>query len=292
PGFIDALLGVFDPTIVGEGVTVVNYTFPDPCVLSDDVSISVEVAPNLTLVLPEDICVDATPFSLVTAPTDGVFSGEGIMDPMLGTFDPSSAGEGIHTISMTTNTVCPINLSDDIYVRPLPILEISPNTDICPGDDVMIEASGAQSYLWLPSIYLSADNIANPFVSLGATTTFMVEGTSEYGCTEQGEVTLTLLGQPTVSVLPPAMACPGAVVILMADGSTGSWAWSLASGGPLGVGQVLNTTFNQTTVVEVEVTDNCQNTATAQVTVPIEATPSIDAGDDVVLCTGSSTQLT
>ncbi|MFM7726716.1 MAG: hypothetical protein ACKO7B_08440, partial [Flavobacteriales bacterium] len=41
-----------------------------------------------------------------------------------------------------------------------------------------------------------------------------------------------------------------------------------------------------------EVTDNCQNTATAQVTVPIEATPSIDAGDDVVLCTGSSTQLT
>jgi gliding motility-associated-like protein len=292
PGIVDAALGVFDPTIAGEGSFSINYTYPDPCVLQDDATISVEVAPNLTLELPEDVCVDALPFSLVSSPTDGIFSGLGITDPLLGTFDPAIAGEGTHTISMTTSTVCPINLTDDINVQPLPILDVSANADVCPGDDVMIQAEGAESYLWTPATYLSADNIDAPFVSLEATTTYTVEGTSEFGCTSQGQVTLTLLGEPSVGIIPPAMACPGAPVLLTAEGSAGSWTWSLASGGPLGVGQVLNSTFDQTTVVEVEVTDNCQNTATAQMTVPIEATPSIYAGMDEVLCTGASTQLT
>ena len=290
-GIIDALQGIFDPTIAGEGSFVVDYIFSDNCILPDNTIVSVEVAPNLPFNLPDGVCANAVPFDLAASPSDGVFSGPGIVDASLGTFDPTLAGEGLHTISMTSNTVCPVNVADDIQVNPIPVLVVTPNSDVCPGEDVQIEASGANSYQWIPSIYLNADNVAGPFVSLGSTTAYTVIGTSSFGCEGLGEVTLTLLDAPVVTVATPALSCPGDMVILTAQGSTGSWEWTLPDGTPLGVGPIVDVVFDVSTQVEVQVTDDCQNTATTELTVPIEAMPSVNAGLNEVVCTGSSTQL-
>ncbi len=291
PGIIDPVTGVFDPLVSGEGSVTVVYSFADPCILSDNTTVTVEVEPNLVLNLPENVCEDETPFSLVTSPTDGIFSGPGIVDALLGTFDPAAAGEGVHTITMVSNTVCPINVSDEINVNPMPDLVISPNNDVCPGENVQLQAQGADAYLWTPDTYLSAADVADPFVALGATTIYTVVGTSAFGCEAQGEVTLTLLASPGVSVVAPPLACPGSQVTLTAEGSTGSWEWTLPDGTLLGNGVSIDVTFEATTTVEVQVTDECTNTAFAEVIVAYEALPSIDAGDDVIVCTGSSTQL-
>ena len=290
-GITDATAGVFDPTVAGEGSFTIEYSFADPCILSDDTQVSVEVAPNLSLNLPDITCENLLPFDLATAPTEGVFSGNGITDALVGTFDPAIAGVGTHTISMVSNTVCPVNLTDDIIVHPIPALVVSDDEDVCPGEDVQISASGASTYLWSPADFLSADNIAAPIVSLGATTTYSVTATSAFGCETSGEVILTLLDAPTISVATPSVACPGAPVSLAATGSTGTWEWSLADGSLVGSAQDLNIDFQVTTTLQVQVTDDCQNTATTQVTVPIEAMPTVDAGTNVVLCQGLSTQL-
>ena len=291
PGIMDATLGIFDPVVAGEGNFTIEYTFSDPCILPDNTEIAVEIEPVLVLNLPNDVCEDATPFSLVTSPTDGVFSGNGITDPLLGTFDPALAGVGPHTISMVSNTVCPVNLTDDITVHPIPTLIVSPDEGVCPGEDVQIEVTGADNYQWFPSLYLSADNIANPIVSLGATTTYSVLGTSAFGCEALGVVTLNLLESPEITVSEPALSCPGAQVTLTAEGSTGSWEWTLTNGTILGVGPSIDVSFDITTTVEVQVTDDCSNIADTQVIVPFEAIPSIDAGDNEVLCSGSVAEL-
>ena len=62
----------------------------------------------------------------------------------------------------------------------------------------------------------------------------------------------------------------------------------MADGSSLGTGSPIDLTFDETTIVTAEVTDACLNTATIQVTVPIEAIPEVDAGNDVILCTGST----
>ena len=290
-GIVDALQGIFDPTLAGEGSFVVDYTFSDNCILPDNTIVSVEVAPNLSFNLPDGVCANAAPFDLAASPSVGVFSGPGIVDASMGTFDPALAGEGLHTISMTSNTVCPVNVNDDILVNPIPVLVVTPNSDVCPGEIIQIDASGADSYQWIPSLYLNADNVAGPFVSLESTTTYTVIGSSSFGCEGLGEVTLTLLDSPVVTVATPALSCPGAAVTLEVQGTTGTWEWTLSDGTPLGVGPTVDVVFDAATQVEVEVTDDCQNTATAQVTVPIEAMPSVNAGSNEVVCTGSSTQL-
>ena len=290
-GVIDPVMGIFDPVAAGQGSFTVNYTFSNPCILSDNTTIAVEVQPSLVLNLPENVCEDETPFSLVTSPSDGVFSGTGITDPLLGTFDPALAGEGVHTISMISSTVCPVNLSDDITVNPMPDLVISPSSDVCPGEDVQLMAQGADSYVWFPDTYLSANDIADPFVALEATTTYTVVGASVFGCEAQGDVTLTLLASPLIDVSSPSIACPDAAVTLTALGSTGTWEWSLPDGTLLGGGASIDVVFNSTTTVQVQVTDNCTNTAETQVVVPIEALPSLDGGNDEIVCAGSSVQL-
>ncbi len=287
-GITDAVLGTFDPATAGQGLTAVSYTFTDPCFLPDDAVVSVEIAPNLTFNVADDVCENSTPFP-ISPSILGDYSGPGIIDPILGVFDPGIAGQGLHTVTIVTNTVCPVTLMDDITVQPIPVLIVSPNTDVCPGDVQQIDATGADTYVWLPATYLDADNISNPTASLGATTTYTVTGTSSFGCEASGSVTLTLLAAPTITVVPPVLACPAAVVTLDAQGSTGTWEWTLADGTVLGVGSPIDLAFDETTIVTAEVTDACLNTATIQVTIPIEALPEINAGNDVILCSGSTT---
>ena len=67
------------------------------------------------------ICSDTSPFNFTyssATTTDGVWSGPGIIDDTLGTFDPDTSGPGIHTIRYKTPGVCSVTDSVQIVVRP------------------------------------------------------------------------------------------------------------------------------------------------------------------------------
>jgi gliding motility-associated-like protein len=74
--------------------------------------------------------------------------------------------------------------SDSIMVTVFPGNFLSPMQDVnfCPGDSMRIAASGASSYQWFPSVYLSDSLINNPMVRPVTTTTYSVIGTSPFGC--------------------------------------------------------------------------------------------------------------
>jgi gliding motility-associated-like protein len=70
-----------------------TYTITQTITLSDDV-------PDATIDPIEDpICITDPAFDLVAATEGGVWSGNGIVDSLQGTFDPTTAGLGIHTLS-------------------------------------------------------------------------------------------------------------------------------------------------------------------------------------------------
>ncbi|MFL2582562.1 MAG: hypothetical protein ACJ0QJ_05330, partial [Flavobacteriales bacterium] len=67
------------------------------------------------------VCSDAPAFNFTCSPrttAGGDWSGTGITDVALGTFDPSTAGPGIHTIKYTTLGNCPTSDSVQIVVKP------------------------------------------------------------------------------------------------------------------------------------------------------------------------------
>jgi gliding motility-associated-like protein len=56
-----------------------------------------------------------------------------------------------------------------------------PDSTICTGDSIMLQAYGATSYVWTPNTGISDDTLANPMVSPAASVTYTVVGTSACG---------------------------------------------------------------------------------------------------------------
>lgn len=80
-----------------------------------------------------------------------------------------------------------------IIVNPGDFLQVPiTDTGICPGDTVQLFASGAVSYQWSPSKYLSDANVANPVARTEVTTLYTLIGTSDKGCTDTQTVLVTV----------------------------------------------------------------------------------------------------
>ncbi len=118
----------FDPASAGVGVHTITYTLTDVNGCSSSASDDVEVfaLPVVAFTAPVDLCINAglqTGLGGGTA-TGGVYSGNGVTDDgngMTYSFDPASAGVGVHTITYTLTDVngCSNSATDDIEVLSL-----------------------------------------------------------------------------------------------------------------------------------------------------------------------------
>ena len=88
--------GLFDPNSLGT--FELEYAAPNGCVDSITVTVGPIVIPAVA-----PVCQSAEPFNMTATPFGGEWTGPGIMDGYLGTFDPDEAGGGIHTLTYTIN---------------------------------------------------------------------------------------------------------------------------------------------------------------------------------------------
>jgi hypothetical protein len=111
-----------------------------------------------------------------------------------------------------------------ITVIPLPTVSISGPTISCEGYTVVLNANGAQSYLWSTS---STTNTISVFPSV--TTSYTVFGTDSFGCTNHATQTLSVVPLPIVNVSGTSTVCLGASLSFTASGAN-TYTWSTASG--------------------------------------------------------------
>ncbi|MFH0867406.1 MAG: SdrD B-like domain-containing protein, partial [Bacteroidota bacterium] len=188
----------------------------------------------------------------------------------------------------TTYTVTVANggcsASDNVVItvlqNPNATINATPSS-ICPGDNSVITAGGGVSYLWSTGATTSSI-IVNPV----ATTSYNVTVTSASGCTatESTTVTVTGLGNPSVSASPDSV-CSGASSILTALGGV-NYQWSTGA-------SVNSITVNPitTTIYYVTISDGCGNSFTETVTVVVQSNPTAEAGPDVSICPGGNVML-
>ena len=74
--------------------------------------------------------------------------------------------------------------SDDItiIVNPLPNANAGFNVNICEGDNITLNASGGETYLWTPSSYVNHDTIASPLAFPDTSMQFIVQVTDSNSC--------------------------------------------------------------------------------------------------------------
>lgn len=105
-------------------------------------TINVQINPNVTIVInsPVSMCLNDNATALTatvtttgsTPPSAGVWSGVGITDSIAGTFNPTIAGVGTHTVTYTVSGACGNAATKDIIVKPHPALSLtSPVTAAC-----------------------------------------------------------------------------------------------------------------------------------------------------------------
>ncbi|MGB1316924.1 MAG: hypothetical protein ACPG5W_01890, partial [Flavobacteriales bacterium] len=195
-----------------------------------------------------------------------------------------------YTVTIIDANACQTTI-DVVISEPVPlVIDAGIDVTICDGDVATLGASGADSYTWSPTADLSNPNIANPDFDGSSTTTFTVTGTDANGCVDTDDITVTVNALPIVDAGQDEAICIGFTVQLGATGAT-SYSWDSPTN--LDNGTIPNPTFSGTTTETLTVTgtdaNGCVNTD--DVTITVNPLPAVDAGSDVAICIGSTTQL-
>jgi gliding motility-associated-like protein len=124
----------FDPATAGPGVHTITYTIANPCGDQQTTTITVNPDQDATITPSGPYCESDPSVNLVGADPNGTWSGTGITDPVNGTFDPATAGVGVHTVTYTIANPCGDQQTTTITVNPNQDATITPAGPFCLGD--------------------------------------------------------------------------------------------------------------------------------------------------------------
>ncbi|MEO8067812.1 MAG: gliding motility-associated C-terminal domain-containing protein [Flavobacteriales bacterium] len=103
---------------------------------------------------------------------------------------------------------------------PLPVIDLGPDTSVCEGEVVVLDATqpNTATYLW-------QDNSTAPFLVAGQAGAYSVE-VSALGCSSTDTMQLDVGLPPDVDLGNDTLICPGYQVLLFADAPGASFLWS------------------------------------------------------------------
>ncbi|HTF04645.1 MAG TPA: PKD domain-containing protein, partial [Bacteroidia bacterium] len=125
----------------------------------------------------------------------------------------------------------------NITVNATPVLTVgaTPGTTICSGGTIALSASGASSYLWSPSTFLTSTTSATPSTTPTTSITYNVQGTGANGCVSNATIPITVQNVPLANMLmSDTFVCINNSITY--DGSNSvdatSFAWTFTGGTP------------------------------------------------------------
>jgi len=204
----------------------------------------------------------------------------------------SAAGNYIVTVFASNSSGCASPFSVPLQVYDLPTVNAGIDTTICVDASILLRPSGALSYRWNTSPYLSCTACDRPAARMPDNTNFVVEGMSDKGCKNRDTLLVKVVKPLKISVSPGDTLCLGESIRLTVAGGN-IYQWSPAAGLINPQSSNILATPLQTTVYQVIATDSqyCYaDTGKVQATVyPIPTFSVIK--DAVTILVGESTKL-
>ena len=250
----------------GHGIAKITWTGTG-CVSSlTPVTVTVGQAPNVSAGNNQTVCT-GTAITLNGSGAATYSWDNGVNDGV--SFTP--AATQTYTVIGTNANGCTDTAQVTVTVNALPTVSAGQNQTVCSGTAITLNGSGATTYSW--------DNGVNDGVSFtpAATQTYIVTGTNANGCSNTAQVTVTVNALPNVIAGQNQTVCAGTAVTLNGSGAN-SYTWN--NGVSNGVS--FTPAATQTYTVTGTNANGCSNTA--QVTVTVNALPSVSAGPDTTVC--------
>lgn len=216
-----------------SGVFSVTVTDINGCSGSSVTTVvTVNPNPNATINSAGPFCSDDAAVNLTSASPGGTWSGTGIVNAGLGTFNPATAGTGTHTItySVTVNG-CTSTDTEAITVNANPDATINPVGDLCTGDSPITLTAATPGGSWGGTgITNSVTGIFDPAVS-GPGVFSVAYNVSSGGCSFSDTILITVnfSVDPTIYSISP-MCTGDAPVALTAATGGGAWSGTGVSG--------------------------------------------------------------
>lgn len=191
-----------------------------------------------------------------------------------------------YTVTVSTGN-CTATASVSVGINPAPTADAGNDVTITTGNSTTLTASGGTSYLWS-----NGATTASTTVSPTSTSTYTVTVTNASGCTATDDVVVTVSGgilSVSISAAPDTLCEGGSTIInTLTSGGSGTYSYIWSSGETT---SSITVTPGTTTLYSVTVNDGT-NTVSSNVNVVVNNLPTVDAGNDVSITSGSSTTIT
>jgi gliding motility-associated-like protein len=191
----------------------------------------------------------------------------------------TTANAGVYTLTVSA-LGCTATATTTVVVNAVPNVEAGQNQAICQGNQVILTATGATTYSWNNAI---ANGV--PFTQAVGTVSYTVTGTVG-SCSATDQVSVTVNALPTVNAGQDVAICNlSSVTLAAATSFTQSFTWDngVADGVPF--------TPTNTTTYTLTGTSPAGCLANDQVTVTINALPTVSAGSNQTVCLGTDVTL-
>jgi gliding motility-associated-like protein len=256
-------------------------------------NVSVHPLPNADAGLDTSVCIGqgvqlgASGGVIFSWSPAGTLSNANSQNPIA---SPTSATT--YTVLVTDTNGCKNTDSVLVAVNALPVITLTPNSPVCIGNSIQLNANAANAntYIWSPAGTLSNTNIFNPIATPTQTITYTVIVSNNNTCVDSAHVTITVNPLPTIVASTDTTICAGSSATLVANGGT-SYSWSPASSLNSSTASSPVATPQSQTTYTVTGTDanGCSNTD--QVTVLINPQPQAsfkidDANLAALTCSG------
>jgi len=222
-GITDPILGTFDPTSAGAGTYTITYGIAGQCGDTATTLITVNTVADATITPAGPYCANDLPINLTAVDTGGVWSGTGITGPSNGTFDPGTAGAGIHTIIYTISGACGDADTVDIEVIQNADATITPSGPYCILDAPINLTAADTGGVWSGTGITDPNNGTFDPGTAGAGTFTVTYGIAGQ-CGDTATTVITVDPQADATITPAGPYCDNvAAVTLTAAENGGTW---------------------------------------------------------------------
>jgi len=182
-------------------------------------------------------------------------------------------GPGIYYVDVTVGG-CTTRDSLVVTFNPLPIVDLGPNTAICSGSTLTLNAGNAgATYLWNTAATTQT-------ITVSTAGTYYVAVTAANSCVGRDTIVVTLNPSPVVNLGNDTTVCEGSSATLNAGNTGATFLWSNTA-----TTQSISVSTTGTYFVTVTGANNCTGSDTLVLTV--NEAPVVSLGNDTAICEGN-----
>ena len=280
---------------IPEGAESLTISILDPCYgnIIDSTTLFIQDTLIATITPDTTVCPGNTTINL-----EASGGASYLWAPAATLSNPFSPTPIASPLSTTTYTVivsansCSATDSVTVTVNPPIIADPGPDTTICSGDSVQLNAfqPNITTYWCAPQVGVNNWTIPNPVITPIMSMTYFLTAHDNIGCVAYGSINITVNPTPYADAGAPATICYGDSVQLQATGP-GAYIWNPGAtlDDPNSASPWASPPATTQYTLTVTAANGCPNEDS--VNIVVTPLPNTNAGPDVSVCEGGSVQL-